>query len=582
MGNPGVRSAGPGSCGVLRAALDSTQSDLARLSGVKRSSLSEYERGRSAPDAMTLERLLVAMGFRWTALDFAGWFVERLAIDCRLFEKEDARGDAAPLLVTASALATRLSTDVAVASQTVGRLSQLVLRLQEETKIESPFPQDDDPGTPARDRVADRRAAQELWARIKPLTRKAQLGALRDVPPEAKWAMSELLCSESQRLCGEDPVKAASLCELALTAADLAEGGEGLRAKLRGIAWAHLGNALRARDDFDGAEGAFTSAEAYWKIGEDAADGLLEEGLIFALKASLRREQRRFDEATELLERAFLLASSATFRLQVMISKAKVQAQMGDLEEAVTLLGQVKEMASPEERGMASVLYLAQPRGRVEQVGAFQGRGRSPAASSRLSPQGRRRAESGSAPVDGRAGHRRPRRCRSGDHAPLPRPRRVRLPQHGLRRGARLPGDRRPLRQPGAYGAGEDPRETYDADLPGACDPSRGARRAHPLPAGGRARARSPRGSPTTCSPVWGRRGTTRSCGSRGRCNVVGLVALSASDVRRASNSALGIFLLNHLPERAAFILRAAGRSRCQVLVSPLAALSRLTFPSRP
>jgi transcriptional regulator with XRE-family HTH domain len=103
---------------VLRAALDLTQSDLARLSGVKRSSISEYERGRSTPDAVTLERLLAAMRFRWTALDLGGWLVDRLLIDCRLPEGEDVRGGAAPLLVTASALATRLSADVVVASQT--------------------------------------------------------------------------------------------------------------------------------------------------------------------------------------------------------------------------------------------------------------------------------------------------------------------------------------------------------------------------------------------------------------------------------------------------------------------------------
>jgi transcriptional regulator with XRE-family HTH domain len=73
---------------VLRATLDLTHSDLARLSGVKRSSISEYERGRSTPDAVTLERLLVAMRLRWTALDLGGWFVDRLLIDCRLPEGE--------------------------------------------------------------------------------------------------------------------------------------------------------------------------------------------------------------------------------------------------------------------------------------------------------------------------------------------------------------------------------------------------------------------------------------------------------------------------------------------------------------
>src|SRR2546421_3786574 len=84
---------------VLRAALDLTQSDLARISGVKRSSISEYERGRSTPDASTLERLLAAMRFRWSALDVGGWCVERLLTDCRASEGEEVQGGSAPLLV---------------------------------------------------------------------------------------------------------------------------------------------------------------------------------------------------------------------------------------------------------------------------------------------------------------------------------------------------------------------------------------------------------------------------------------------------------------------------------------------------
>jgi transcriptional regulator with XRE-family HTH domain len=322
---------------VLRAALDLTQSDLARLSGVKRSSISEYEGGKSTPDAVTLERLLNAMRFGWTALDLGGWFVERLLTDCRALE----RGDTAPLPATASALATRLSADVVVASRTATRLSNMVLTLREEMRKEDPAPE--------RDRNAERRAAQALWTRIKLLPRREQMEALRAAPPEAQWAVCDLLCSESQRQCGENPVKAAALCELALVAADLAEGGEGIRAKLRGLTWAHLGNALRARDDFNGAEEAFTAADEFWKAGDGVMDGLLEEGLIFVLKASLRRDQRRFPEAKELLEFASLLASNPTFRLRIMVSKAKLLEEMGDLEKAVALLEQVKEMASPQE-----------------------------------------------------------------------------------------------------------------------------------------------------------------------------------------------------------------------------------------
>jgi len=336
---------------VLRVALDLTQSDLARLSGVKRASISEYESGKSTPDAVTLERLLTAMRFRWTAIDFGGWFIEQLLLDCRTPDGKDAGGGASPALVTASSLATRLSADVVAASQTAARLSKLVLALKEDQRKDDPPSESANPVASARDRKAERRAAQALWTRIKLLPHKEQMEALRGAPPEAQWAVCDLLCSESQRLCGEEPMKAAALCELALVAADLAEGGEAVRAKLRGIAWAHLGNALRAQDDFDGAEMAFISADAFWKAGEGADGGLLsiEEGLIFALKASLRREQRRFEEAKDLLERAFLMASSSTFRIQIMVSKAKVLEEMGDLEEAVALLEQVKETTSPEE-----------------------------------------------------------------------------------------------------------------------------------------------------------------------------------------------------------------------------------------
>lgn len=79
------------------------------------------------------------------------------------------------------------------------------------------------------------------------------------------------------------------------------------------------------------------------------ADDSLEEGLIFALKASLRRGQRRFAEAKDLLDRASLLATRTTFRIQVMVSKAKLLVEIGDLEEAVALLQRVKDTASPEE-----------------------------------------------------------------------------------------------------------------------------------------------------------------------------------------------------------------------------------------
>jgi transcriptional regulator with XRE-family HTH domain len=353
---------------LLRESLDWTQSDLARESGVKPGSISEYESGKSTPDVATLKRLLEAMRFRWIALDFGRWFVDWLLTHCRIPDGEDSPG---PSPTTVSALATQLSADVAAANQTTLLLSKLVVMLQEEQRKEDPALEDANPGVPARDRKVERRAAQALWSRIKPLPRAEQVEALRGAPPEAQWAVCELLCLESQRQCGEDPTKAIPLCELALVAADLAEGGEGVRAKLRGIAWAHLGNALRAQDDLDAAERAFASADEFWKVGEGVADGLLEEGLIFALKASLRRDQRRFDEAKKLLERAESLASGPTFRIQVIVSRANLLVEMGNLEEAAALQHGVKESVSPQEEPrilFAIWLNLADTLSRLERL----------------------------------------------------------------------------------------------------------------------------------------------------------------------------------------------------------------------
>ncbi len=199
---------------VLREALDWTQSDLARESGVKPGSISEYEGGKSTPDVATLERLLSAMRFRWTALDFGRWFIEQLLLDCRNPGGGDSTGGTSPSLVTASSLATRLSADVASANQTAVRLSNLVRMLQEEQRKDDPKTEIDNTAPSARDRRAEWRAAEALWTRIKMLPQKEQIEALRGAPPEAQWAVCDLLCKESQRLCGEDPTKAMSPCEL--------------------------------------------------------------------------------------------------------------------------------------------------------------------------------------------------------------------------------------------------------------------------------------------------------------------------------------------------------------------------------
>lgn len=160
-----------------------------------------------------------------------------------------------------------------------------------------------------------------------------------------------MLCLESQRHCAHDPAEAAALAELALKAADRVAGETAWRSKVRGLALAHVANAQRAQGDLPAAERTFLSADRSWKAGEQARNGLLEEGLLFALKASLRRSQRRFEDEEALLEQASAAATSVKFRVQVLLSRARLAKEMGNLEKAVVILLEASEAAIPDDDG---------------------------------------------------------------------------------------------------------------------------------------------------------------------------------------------------------------------------------------
>jgi transcriptional regulator with XRE-family HTH domain len=63
---------------VLRVVRGWNQDDLARASGIRNTSLSDYERGRKVPELKTLRRLVAAMGYPLSAVDSAGAFIHSL------------------------------------------------------------------------------------------------------------------------------------------------------------------------------------------------------------------------------------------------------------------------------------------------------------------------------------------------------------------------------------------------------------------------------------------------------------------------------------------------------------------------
>src|SRR6185295_15273278 len=63
---------------LLRTVAGWTQEDLARASGIRGSSISDYERGKMVPGLKTLRKLLNAEGFPLAALEQALTFIEML------------------------------------------------------------------------------------------------------------------------------------------------------------------------------------------------------------------------------------------------------------------------------------------------------------------------------------------------------------------------------------------------------------------------------------------------------------------------------------------------------------------------
>jgi len=133
-------------------------------------------------------------------------------------------------------------------------------------------------------------------------------------------ALAQRVLEASRDACFEDPRQGARLARLALVlleSADTEFYGHRLVHDLTGRAWSYVGNALRLANDLEGAQKAFATGSAYV---EDTNDPLEEAGFLHLL-ASLRKHQRRFDEAAGLLGRS-----------------AELYAEVGDDEKLARVL----------------------------------------------------------------------------------------------------------------------------------------------------------------------------------------------------------------------------------------------------
>lgn len=166
------------------------------------------------------------------------------------------------------------------------------------------------------------------------------------------WGVFELLVERSLETAPRDPAWAGELGLLALRLAGHLDPGRypaALIADLRARAWSHVGNACRVRFDFAAAEEAFRHAAAALKEGTGDP---LEQALVLDLRASLRRDQRRFGEAFRLFRRAaklFRRLGDGHRAGRTLVKISILHNQTGEPEEAIPLLLEALELIEPEQ-----------------------------------------------------------------------------------------------------------------------------------------------------------------------------------------------------------------------------------------
>jgi hypothetical protein len=188
----------------------------------------------------------------------------------------------------------------------------------------------------------------------------------------------EALLQRAAEVRYQDPIAMRELCFLAKDHAETVEprrdGQSALVFDLRARAWAELANAYRVNEEHDAADDAFTKADWYRERG--SGDDLLAARLC-DLESSLRREQRRFPEAIQLLDRAYDVyraAGDSHLAGRALINKAISVTTTGDSQAGVSYfregLALLDSLRDPQlaALGKQSLLYALADCGRFREA----------------------------------------------------------------------------------------------------------------------------------------------------------------------------------------------------------------------
>jgi transcriptional regulator with XRE-family HTH domain len=322
----------------LRSRRGWTQAKLAdRLGWADRTQISRYETDERR---LSREHLITMAG----ALGYPPLLVDALLDLHRWLDPLEPREPSSPVDLTSEELSAIHRSSLAATAIFLEGVRHGMTRKKRERKAD-----------------VDRRQARELWTRLKALPRQDQRDQVTAFPAFQNWALAVHVCEASVRAAAHKPDEAIHLADLAVLIATKSPGGPGWRSRLEGFCWAFVANARRVANDLAGADKAFARAWKLWKAGSVSDADPLPEWRMLDLEASLRRAERRFSEALELLDRAkeALRGSNPLAAARILLVKEHVLDQMGETQRALETLAEAKPFveASGDARFLFALLF---------------------------------------------------------------------------------------------------------------------------------------------------------------------------------------------------------------------------------
>jgi transcriptional regulator with XRE-family HTH domain len=311
---------------ILRLACGVQRPELSAGAALSIEAIKTYELGLRVPPAVSLQRLLAALGLPRDALDRAVRFVDV----ARALREARAPGPQS----LGDIIADLAAAEAGRAEDAAGAFHH---RLAMAARL-----------------LAARQRAPELWARLARHPYLAQRALVSELVEFQDPALCELLCDASVRAAGDLVRQALRLARLAVLAAEKRSGAEGHR--VAGYCRAHLANALRVAGRLPAADQEFTRAAERWQAGAQADPGVLNEARVLSLEASLRRDQGRLPETLALFDRALAIDRWGETP-SLLIGKSKALADLGDFAGSIALLQQAAPLIDPH-RGTRNLFLV--------------------------------------------------------------------------------------------------------------------------------------------------------------------------------------------------------------------------------